>query len=511
MGIDIKSSRGQHPDPILAADEGYISRINVSRAGYGNALYIDHPSGYTTVYGHLKSFHPSIDSIVQKIQADSQSFEITYYPDSLLIPVRKGQEIAKMGNSGSSHGPHLHFEIRETKSEAPLNPMRFNIKPIDKVAPIIPKVKIYYLDNKFAEIDGKILTPTVNGSNYTLPKQKIGAWRIGIGIQAYDPMVYNKNGIHKMEMFVDDKKVYQFAFDSITFDDTRYINAHIDYKYYKKTKTRLHRLFKLPGNQLPSINSIEPIINLYKDKPQKVLINISDFEGNISSLAFDVERSEDIAPPTPKIFNYFIPHNEANIVEQNNIKLIFPERALYEDLFLYVNSSSSEYLTNVYHIGNEITPLHRPLKLIIDSLRIDSSLMDKVCLLECTKPDRISTYGGNWKDGHFVASVSSFGNYAIGIDTIAPEIKPIQKSDNFSKSSRMSFIISDNFSDSGSARGLRYNATINGQWAKFAYDLKTKKITHHFDTPPENKSHHLVLEVTDDRNNTRRLEKNFIR
>lgn len=513
MGVDIKSSRGKHPDAILAADVGFISRIKISRSGYGNALYIEHPSGYTTVYAHLSSYSEYIDTFVNKVQVDSQTFEIDFYPDSLDLPVSRGQEIGKMGNSGSSHGPHLHFEIRKTKSEIPINPMKFGIKTLDKTPPVIKQVNFIHLDDKKQPLYTESRNPTIGSNgNYKLPPVKLGAWRTGIAIQAYDPMNnnYNKNGIYKLEMFVNGKKSYAIAFDSISYNDTRYINAHIDYAYYKEYKTRLHRCFKLPANELPNVFDENAVIKLYEDTPIDVSIKVYDYDQNVSEVKFSLQRST-VLDPTPKIFNYHLSHKQANVVEHNKLKVYFPENALYEDLYLYLSSAESEFLSEVYQIGNDKVPLHKAVKLFIDGSHIPQSLRNKVCLLECSKSDQIITYGGEWQDNYFVSEVLSLGNFTLGIDTIAPKIEGLEKGTDFTQRSFMSFKIQDNYSNSGKAKGLDYQASIDGKWAKFSYDLKTKRIRHKFDIPVSNTTHTLLLSIVDDRGNVRKIERKFIR
>ena len=178
---------------------------------------------------------------------------------------------------------------------------------------------------------------------------------------------------------------------------------------------------------------------------------------------------------------------------------------------MYLSSSESEYLSKVYQIGNKKTPLHRPLKVFIDGSSIPAAERDKVCLIECSKSNKISSYGGKWQDDYFVAEIFSFGNYALGVDTLSPSIKDLNKGSDYTKRSSVSFNIIDNYSDSGSAKGLEYQATIDGKWAKFSYDLKNNRIRHVFEMPVTHTSHTLLLSVTDDRGNIQQLEKKFIR
>ncbi len=519
-GLDIKSSKGRSGDPIFAAAEGYVSRIKVSRTGFGNAIYIDHPNGYTSVYAHLSSFSQDFENYIVSEQKKSQRFDVDVYPDSSKFIIKKGQEIAKMGNSGRSFGPHLHFEIRETISEAPLNPMRFGIKPEDNIAPTVGNIKVYKLNDKIQEIGSAIhKTYRSKSGQYKLSKDtiRLGAWRTGISIQTFDPMNVNanKNGIYRIQMFVDKSLSYEILLDSISFEDTRYINAHIDYKQFKASKIRYNRCFKLPGNELPNIYANEEsIIKLYKDKARKVEIIVTDFDQNESRLVFFIKRDENMGEIAQNTFNYYLPYHEANIVSQNEYKVFFPEKSLYEDLMLMINSAdenSDGYYSKVLHLGNEDIPLHRYIKLYVLPKTIPSHLKSKICLVSCNESQKMKSYGGDWEDEYFISHVNAFGNYTLTVDTIPPTIKSRTDFNKLKTLNKISFTINDNIETAGRAKGLEYKAFIDGSWVLFEYDLKKKRITHQLTTPATGESHDFLLEVTDDRGNKSIFQKNFIR
>lgn len=520
MGLDIKSSQGASGDPIYAAEKGFVSRIKVSRTGYGNAIYIDHPNGYTSVYGHLKSFNKEIADYVYRTQHELKSFEIDVDPDSLQIIIASGEQIAFMGNSGQSSGPHLHFEIRETISEVPINPMIFGIKPMDTTPPKLPSIKFYELNDKLEEVNGiKVNTKNLGNGQYRLTGDtiQVGAWRTAIGIQAFDPMNngYNKNGIYKIKMKVDGALVYTVEFDSISFDNTRFLNAHIDYPNFRQTKIRYHRCYKLLGNRLPNIKQEEDaIIKLYKNKPRAVEVSVFDFQDNESKLKFYLLRNETISAAKPTIFNYILPYTEANAITQNNLNVYFPEQTFYEDTYLTLNVSSEiseSQIASIFHIGNPDIPLHRYAKIFISDIKVAPMDTSKLCWVRCDSKNNITSYGGDWEKDHFTTRINQFGDYTLMLDTIAPTIKPNFTSDNFQKRSAISFTISDNFSVSGDAKGLHYNAYLDGEWVLFEYDLKKNRITHHFATPPDAREHNLLIEVLDDRGNKNIFQRNIKR
>ncbi len=517
MGLDIKSSRGSSGDPIYASATGKVSRILVSRTGYGNAIYIDHPNGYTTVYGHLNSFNEKISEIVREQQYALQSFELNYYPDSNSIVINQGDLLGYMGNTGSSGGPHLHFEIRETKSEAPINPMKFGIKPADNTPPVIGDLMIYHLDDNHRTIHTTILnTEYTSSNNYKIKhgNPSIGAWRIGLGVKAIDPMndFRNKNGIYKLLLEVDGKVVFETKYDSISFEDTKYINASIDYPYFQKHKSRFQRLYQLPGNALPLIKADEnAIITLYKEKPRNVLIKVFDFQGNSSELVFDVTRKDFENNAPPLIYNYHLKYDEPNIIEQNHFKLFFRKGCFYEDTYLYLTESvekEGNRDVRTIHLGDEKIPLHYDATLFIEpNFKYGDTL--KMIIVDESGSGKPISYGGNWEKEFLKTEIDGLGNFTVGTDTISPEIIFLSGPLKNQNSKKFRFKIDDNYIPSGTAKGLQYNAYIDGQWVVFEYDLKTKTISHILKNL-EKGEHTLRLEVWDDRNNKSILEEKFI-
>ncbi|MEP7168477.1 MAG: M23 family metallopeptidase, partial [Bacteroidota bacterium] len=248
-GIDIKTNEleGQ---VVMAAADGYVSRIKISSVGFGNALYINHPNGFTTVYGHLQRFNDSIQSYIEAEQYKKESFEIDLSLDSNLFPVRQGQLIALSGNTGSSEGPHLHFEIRNKISEHPLNPLLFGLHSEDTIAPVIENIKIYQLhETKYGFLtdttfnvrafDSSIKSDTVFVSEKT-----------AFSVEASDKMNDTSSNLvpNKIELFLDSKIIYTYHFDEFSFDESRYVNANIDYAEKVNEKKKYILLFRLPGN-----------------------------------------------------------------------------------------------------------------------------------------------------------------------------------------------------------------------------------------------------------------------
>lgn len=518
-GVDIKSSNGRSGDPIVAVANGYISRIRITKDSYGNAIYIDHPNGKTSVYAHLLEFSPAIEDWIRQAQYGIESFEIDTSLTDEYFPILQGEEIGKMGNSGSSFGAHLHFEIRDTPSEIALNPLAHGLKVYDTAYPRMEEIRFHILDSELLEIDNidKNLI-SLGKDRYTIPNGsiEIPAWRIGLSIFVRDLMngVGNRNGIYQLAMNVDGKNVFQFTMDSISFDDMRYCNAHIDYAKAKQTRRRNHRAHVLPGNKIPLYSYIdEQYIQLYADKPRHIQITAYDYYGNASILEFKVLRDTEIPEQKQRVFNYKLEHSQPHLLNSKNVKLLFPKNAFYQTQYLLlknIKEHESNLVSDVYFILDENTPLQDPMEIYIRPHNLDSSLLDKVCVVTC-EDKSYTSYGANRKEDMIGARVKKLGKVSLYLDTIPPTITPNIFPYSVSNGSKIQFVIDDNVKYSGDANDLRYRATVNDQWLLFEYDYKSRTITYTVDDRISKGSHKLQLKVWDDRNNISLYEKEFIK
>lgn len=299
-GIDIKTG-GQEGLNVYAAADGHVSRIKIGRKGYGKALYIDHPNGYTTVYAHLKNYNTEIDSIIRAVQYQNKSFEVNFFPQKGAIKIKKGQVIAKSGNTGGSMGPHLHFEIRNTKQE-PINPLLFGFNEIkDKVPPTINNLALTPL-SIHSRINGEFEEPvfpltSLGNGQYQLSENDTifveGAFHLNL--DAIDKLngVPNKNGIYTLQIAVDDTTFYNLEVDKFSFAHTRMINEHINYRLYKSVGKRFYKIFYNTKNRLGFYNSFTDrgILHFHDFKAHHISINCSDAYGNTSTLKFIVQNS----------------------------------------------------------------------------------------------------------------------------------------------------------------------------------------------------------------------------
>jgi len=517
-GIDIKT-QGKTGLPVYAAADGFISRIAISPTGYGNVLYIDHPNGTTTIYGHLESFSPQIADYIRKIQYEKEQFTVDQVVPDGIFPVKKGEQIAKSGNSGGSGGPHLHFEIRRTKEEIIVNPLLFNMPVKDKIKPIIQALMVYPVSDD-ASVLGK-QTPqrfdvlkTANGYQLKVNQTISVSGKIGFGIQSVDQLdgSPNKCGIYAIKLTIDNKLIYSFTMDNFALDQSKYVNSHMDYAYAVKSGQRLYRTWLEPGNKLNIYNTVEKrgIFKATDEKIHQVNFEVSDVYGNSSILSFMIQSKEiKFAPRQAKgeLFKY----NRKNKIENDELEFSIPEGALYSDVdFQYLKKSApAKFYSPVYQLHNSSVPLHFACPLRIKANNLPANLQDKVMLAQVDPiSGRVYSATGKYVDGWVEGNIRVLGNYVLAVDNVPPKIVSldIANKKTAKDNNSLRFKITDDLSGIETYRG-----TIDGQWVLFEYDLKNNLLSYTFDKKrfQYNKSHSLNLEVTDFKGNKSTYKANF--
>lgn len=507
-GIDIRTG-GQTGKPVYAAADGYISRIFVSPWGFGKALYINHSSGYTTVYGHLDRFRSEIATYAIEQQYSRESFSIDVTVPSGKMPVRKGDVIGYSGNSGSSGGPHLHFEIRDGGNQEPLDPVSFGIPVKDNLPPQIRWVKIYPLgQTSMVNFTGnpKALQVTGSNGNYSvIPADTVMVTGdIIFGIEAYDYQDGSsvRCGIKSVVLKVDGVTVFGQKIDRYAFADTRYVNAILDYPQTVRNKQRYFRSYVAPGNKLEIFDGVvnRGIVNFTDRKPHKVEYVVEDARGNSSRLSFWVKSH----PPPPagawpqeqaKPANLFAWDRENNF-EDANIEFTIPPKALYEDLDFqyYATAPVNGSYARVHHLQDEETPLHLRCTVSIRAETLPVLLEAKALLVKVEKEGKFVSQGGKFSDGFVTGTIREFGEYTISVDTVSPKIKPVNiyHNKNVVKQRTIVVTITDDFS------GIdNYRATLNGRWILMDYDAKQDKLEYTFDDRIKAGSNKFQLVVTD--------------
>ncbi|MDB4583114.1 M23 family metallopeptidase [Draconibacterium sp.] len=518
-GIDIKT-QGKSGFPVYAVADGFISRIVVSPSGYGKALYIDHPNGTTSVYGHLKNFREDIEKYVKIQQYNKKSFGIDTQVLPGTFPLEKNTVIAKSGNSGSSGGPHLHFELRDTRSEHPINPLKYNFSVTDKTPPRIFSLMVVPLnDTSHVNYQTKKRTyPVVfyEGSyfiknNPTIPV----SGKIGFAIKTYDYLdgTWNKCGVNSIQLTIDDELYFSYENEEFSFEESRYINSLIDYEKYINSRNRYIKTWIDPGNQLSiySYSKNSGVLKTIKNNVYTVRIELKDSYENKSVLKFNIKSVPKKIMHQPKpvleVFNY----NDLNNFKTDEFELIIPKGALYKDLpFTYKTRPIPHgYFSDVHIVHKNTVPLHEYAQIKVKAKNLPARLESKTVLVLIGdisgEPEHA---GGEFKNGWITSRINTFGHYAVKVDTLAPTIKPlsINNSTTLNESNRIRFKIDDDLS------GIKkFEVTIDGQWALFEYDPRYQLITHYFDNErfELNKRHYLKLTVTDNKKNQSLYEATF--
>lgn len=501
-GIDIKPKSKTGIDTIRAAADGYVSRIKVQTGGYGQALYIDHPNGYTTVYAHLNEYTDTLTQFIRNIQRKTESYQLDIYPDSTAFYFKKGQPIGLMGNTGRSYAKHLHFEIRETDSEIPVNPAIFGLKSRDSRPPVVLSLDIHQISPDFHEHHSATYYPVgLKDGSYTINNGAVSfpAWTCGISVQSYDLMngASNRNGVYYQKTYVDDTLIHSFTLDRVSFDESRYVNSHVDYTQRTLNNRTLVRTFRLPGNQLSVYDSIKDngLIRLYQNKSRAVKIILGDVEGNETEVRFNINRAESIPPPETIPFNFKVKEGKSDTISAWGARVIFNPQSLDRDLYLTVKKEENEFI-----IGNNTTKLFSPVEL---SLPLDLSEGDFIKQLGIwyQEKDQWINMGGNIKDGKIITQISDLGKFTLGSDTISPTITIHTPGSSIGPGKKVKVTLDDNIQTGGLAEEVKYAVFLDGSWMVAAYKSMTREMEIKIPEDIAPGSHQLTIQAKDDYGN----------
>ncbi|MDX2415429.1 MAG: M23 family metallopeptidase [Bacteroidales bacterium] len=516
-GLDFKTS-GVSGKRVLAVEDGYIYRISVSPGGFGNAVYIRHSNGYSSVYGHLDRFMPDIEHFVTQRQYKDRSFSVNLFPAKDQFLVKKGEQIAYSGNTGSSMGPHLHFEIRRSSNEHPVDPLSF-FEIEDNIKPVIKLLSLYPLTSD-SEIEGANtkLIYSLSGSKgiYRLRDKDIIEvhGEFGVGISNYDFLnnSWNKCGSKSIKLSLDNEVYYKHSLNEFSFGQTRYINSHIDYEEYINSSRYFQKAFVEPNNFLAIYDTLQNngIILLNDSEIHSIKLEITDYSDNISVLEFSVKSAEaSNSNITPSVYNRIMPFNNSNEFHTHDIRVDFPSDAFYDTLYFEYRKvpSGGKYFSDIHSVHKNTVPVHNKFILSIKADIVDSLLFSKAGIVKL-EGDKEHFIGGEFKEGFIVSSASELGDYAVAIDTIGPEIAPynFRNGENISGRDKLKIRIEDDFS------GITdYQGYIDDQWALFEWDPKSKTIAYVFSKGPlkPDSDHKVRITVSDARNNLTDYEGSF--
>lgn len=516
-GIDIRT-QGSVGKNIYAIADGYVSRISVSPFGYGKTLYITHYDGKSSVYAHLMQFKDTIAQWVIKEQYKRQSFSVNLFLELDQFPVKKGEIIALSGNSGSSGGPHLHFEIRDNATGMVLNALKNGFTIPDKISPTIRQIVIYPNDSN-ASVNHKrvesIRLARGKGNNYKIDgNDTIQVWgNIYFGVDAVDRSSgsTNANGINFFKIYIDKNLVFSTTIDEISFDATRDINSFIDYAYYKTHKTRFIRSKKQPGNRLKIYDEVKSngIYNFEDKSIHEILFEVGDAANNISKLKFWV-KSEETNLPITKKFGTKVFHDKGIVISEDQFILTIPQDALYDDATIscsVYDSSNPAFLSPVFSLGDNTIPLKKRVEITLfpDQSKINHKFKDKLFIANINNGKPSFNATTNFPI-FMTANVFELGKYTIMVDTIPPTIKAenIWNNKDVSHQTTIRIKIKDDLS------GIKhYNGTLNNQWILMEYDAKENLLEYTFDEWMKPGNHKFVLKVSDEVGNESKIEMNL--
>jgi hypothetical protein len=524
-GLDFKTENREGL-PIFAPADGYVSRIKVQANGYGNALYITHPNGFVTVYGHLSAYNDAITAYLRNEQYKQESFEVDLKIPPAAIPIKQSDLVALSGNTGGSRGPHLHFEVRDERTEYAINPLLFGFEVKDSVKPVIHKVGIYpmneisFVNDKNTESYYSILTRKGMEATLQIPLKDTIAVHgfVGFGLSTTDTedARTNVNGTYSVELYVDKEIIYLHKINTFSFDQWRYVNAHIDYQEKQKKGTIIQRCYLLPNNKLP-IYEVKKNRGYYlftDSKTHHIQLIAKDIFGNQRSVSFFVKSTPlaTIKPTSPKgknVVKKFI-YNKNNSFETSSFQISMPKDAIYNDInFEFFMSDSSNGIAPIYHVHKDVEPVQSLYELAIKPKKLNRKLQNKAVIVSTNSGGRISE-GGIWDSvyGGVRTQTKTFGTFTLAIDTVAPVLAPINAfaNKNIKAYKMLRFRMYDSLAGIKSYRG-----TIDGKWILMQCDGKSNLLYYIFDERIGSGKHELKVVLEDKRGNSKTYAYKFSR
>ena len=510
-GVDIKT-QGKEGLNVYAAAEGYVSRIKVSQYGFGKAIYITHPNGFTTVYAHLSKYADKIEKHVKTIQYKKERYETgNIYLKKDKFPLKKGEIIAFSGDTGGSGGPHLHYEFRNTATEKIINPLYFGLLAEDTISPTFKSLIAYPLhtDSRINQQKNRTSIPFKNSGNGNYVADKISAsGNVGFGVNVFDKLdkATNKNGVFSLEMLVNGKRFYYHDVETFSFSKSKFINLHIDYEYYKKYKSRIQKTHKVTKNKL---SIYENLINngkltIKNGLNYSVKIIAKDFKGNTSTIKIPIvgKESNVLFSQIKDTTAYKIIAKNFNKFQKENVTIAFPKNTFYNDVFLDFKVENG-----IVEIHKPTIPLDKNFTLTFNVSKYSEAEKQQLYIANVEYPKYPYYKNTRKKDSTFYTTTKTLGKYALVSDKEQPKIKLLYIKDNqwISKFKSLKVEISD--IDSGIKN---YSATIDGKWILMEYNHKKRVLTYKFsDKKLVGSKHIFKIVVSDNVGNTKELSTSF--
>jgi murein DD-endopeptidase MepM/ murein hydrolase activator NlpD len=503
MGLDLFTQRKENL-PIYAAADGFVARIKIEPGGFGRAIYLNHPNGLTTLYAHMNDFMPDLEQYVRKKQYEQESWMQDLEIPAGKFPVKKGQIIGYSGNTGGSMGPHVHFEIRETASEKCLNPLLFGFSIPDNVPPALVRLAVYDRNQSTYEQFPSLHSLVKKGGIYQPTGTiRVNTDKIVLALQATDQMsgVPNPNGIFSVALFEGNKQLGGFAIDGVGYDETRYLNAHIDYRTKLSGGSYLQYVFPLDGDKLTIYQNktSEKFIHLKDTLVHHFRLEVKDPYGNKSEARFSLQRSSRINSPKSKPGQLMLP-DQINIYETDNIQVMIPEKGIYDSIYFTHSvraKTASTGFSRIHDLQTYQVPVHNPftIRLKTDSI-IPYPLRDRILIRKVTKSET-DVGKAKWELGWYAASFREFGSFQLISDDIPPQIgiQGVTDGANLSKATRIVVTATDN-----NEAIKNFRAELDGKWLMFSQ--KSRTFTYKIDEHCSPGNHTLKISVEDEAGNS---------
>ncbi|MES2849739.1 MAG: M23 family metallopeptidase [Bacteroidota bacterium] len=496
MGLDVKTDQKENV-PVVAAADGYIAKVKIEPYGFGRCIYINHPNGLTTLYAHLNDFYPALEEYIkaQQYKAESWQLFLENIPAD-LFPVRKQQFIAYSGNTGGSQGPHLHYEIRDTKTDKVLNPLLFGMPIPDNIPPAVMRLAVYDRTKSTYQQSPRLYPiKKVKGVFTTVPAViSLPTDKLSFAITAVDRYTgsTNQNGIYEAELYDNNIPVVGFQIDSISYDETRYMNAHIDFRTKANGGPWLQHLSRLPGYNNSIYKEVhgDGVIDISDGTAHNIKVEVKDTEGNTTVIEFSVRSTATSVyfEPTGQLFK----PGYVNVFENNNLSFYLDENKLYDSVYFKVAPINATHAGGIaYQLHGGEVPIHTfyPVKI----KNSNAANPDRMVMRRWWGAKDDFAKAEKEEGGWFRSSFKAIGNVELYADEIPPTITPVGFRDgmNAAKLNRIAFVIRDETDEL-----KNFRAELDGKWLRFSND-KGKTFIYKFDEHCGEGEHELKISVED--------------
>ncbi|HUR10988.1 MAG TPA: peptidoglycan DD-metalloendopeptidase family protein [Flavitalea sp.] len=504
MGLDIRTNKRENL-PVYAAADGYVARIKIEPGGFGRAIYINHPNGFTTLYAHLNNFNPKLEAFVKQKQYEIESWAIFIEVPTNMFPVKQDEFLAYSGNTGGSQAPHLHFEIRTTSDDINVNPLLFGLPLKDNVKPRVTRLGIYDRTKSTYEQSPRLLPLKFENNRYTTAATVnfVNTPFISTAISAFDTYTgsLNPNGIFEASLSMDRQPQVSFRMNQISYNDTRNLNGHIDYKTKTLRGYSLQHLSELPGNPNSIYHKIHGngVLDLSDGQVHEILISLCDTYNNESNIAFKVQYVPSGVPTSPDSGKLFHPL-QIDGFESAHCEFFIGENCLYDSVHIHYTQLPRKMepaLSDVHQIGFAYIPLHEPFLVRIKADEQITAFQKSRTIMQWTSGSKKDVQKVEWQNEWGTARFRDFGSFQLLVDEEPPQIIPIGfvNGSNLSKSTRIAFTIKDDHSKFKNVR-----TELDGNWLRFTND-KGRTFIYRFDEKCARGTHQLKIHAEDEAGN----------